>query len=206
MMATKEGLIKKTDLQEFANIRKVGKIAIKLSDTDSLISVQITNGRDEILVASHEGKCIRFSEEDVRPMGRDTQGVRSIKLDGKDYVVDMAVIKNGSQILTISENGFGKRSDPSDYRLQTRGGKGIKAGVFNAKTGKLVNLKQVKNSEDVIIITDNGTIIRLQATEISKIGRDTQGVRIMRIKDDNYKVVCASVTEHEEIEDDETEE
>ena len=205
MMATRNGLIKKTDLQEFANIRKVGKIAIKLNDDDTLISVQITNGRDEILVASHEGKCIRFSEEDVRPMGRDTQGVRSILLNKGDYVVDMAVIKNGCQILTVSENGFGKRSDPSDYRLQTRGGKGIKAGVFNSKTGLLVNLKQIRNTDDAIIITDNGTIIRLPAQEISKIGRDTQGVRIMRIKDDNYKVVCASVTEHQEEEETEEE-
>ena len=202
MMATRNGFIKKTDLQEFANIRKVGKIAIKLTPDDSLISINVTNGRDEILVASHEGKCIRFSEEDVRPMGRDTQGVRSIKLGKKDYVVDMAVIKNGSQILTISENGFGKRSDPADYRLQTRGGKGIKAGVFNSKTGLLVNLKQVKTDEDVIIITDSGTIIRLEAKEISKIGRDTQGVRIMRIKGDNCKVVCASVTAHEEVVED----
>ena len=198
MMATKEGLIKKTPLDEFAKIRKVGKIAIKLSDTDRLISVSITSGRDEILVASHEGKCIRFSEEDVRPMGRDTQGVRSIKLNDNDYIVDMAVLKNGCQILTVSENGFGKRSDPSDYRLQTRGGKGIKAGVFNSKTGMLVSLKQVKADQDIILIADNGTIIRMPAQEISKIGRDTQGVRIMRIKDDNYKVVCASVTEHQE--------
>ncbi len=198
MMATSEGLIKKTPLEEFAKIRKVGKIAIKLNDTDRLISVSVTSGRDEILVASHEGKCIRFSEEDVRPMGRDTQGVRAIKLSADDYLVDMAVLKNGCQILTVSENGFGKRSDPADYRLQTRGGKGIKAGVFNSKTGLLVNLKQVRNDEDVIIIADNGTIIRMPSTEISKIGRDTQGVRIMRIKDDNYKVVCASVTAHQE--------
>ena len=201
MMATREGLIKKTPLEEFAKIRKVGKIAIKLSETDRLISVNITSGRDEILVASHEGKCIRFSEEDVRPMGRDTQGVRSIKLNKDDYIVDMAVLKNGCQILTVSENGYGKRSDPNDYRLQTRGGKGIKAGVFNSKTGMLVNLKQVKPEEDVILIADNGTIIRMPAKEISKIGRDTQGVRIMRIKDDNYKVVCASVTEHQEEEE-----
>ena len=201
MMATREGLIKKTPLEEFAKIRKVGKIAIKLSETDRLISVNITSGRDEILVASHEGKCIRFSEEDVRPMGRDTQGVRSIKLNKEDYIVDMAVLKNGCQILTVSENGYGKRSDPNDYRLQTRGGKGIKAGVFNSKTGMLVNLKQVKPEEDVILIADNGTIIRMPAKEISKIGRDTQGVRIMRIKDDNYKVVCASVTEHQEEEE-----
>ena len=198
MLSTKNGFIKKTKLEEFANIRKVGKVAIKLVDDDQLISVSQTNGRDEVLIATHEGKCIRFSEEDVRPMGRDTQGVRSIKMNKGDYVVDMAIIKKGCQILTISENGFGKRSDPADYRLQVRGGKGVKAGIFNSKTGKLVNLKQIKEDEDVMLISDSGIIIRLEATQISKIGRDTQGVRIMRIKDPTYKVVCASVTAHQE--------
>ena len=198
VMATKNGLIKKTRLEEFAKIRKVGKVAIKLVDDDQLISISHTSGRDEILVATHEGKCIRFSEEDVRVMGRDTQGVRAIKMNKGDYVVDMAVIQKGCQILTVSENGYGKRSDPADYRLQTRGGKGIKAGIFNSKTGKLVNLKQIKEDQDVMLISDSGTIIRLEAKQISKIGRDTQGVRIMKIKDAAYKVVCASVTEHQE--------
>ncbi|MDR0850820.1 MAG: DNA gyrase subunit A [Christensenellaceae bacterium] len=201
IMATREGLIKKTKLEEFIKIRKVGKVAIKLNETDRLICVNVTSGRDEILIASHEGKCIRFSEQDVRIMGRDTQGVRSMKLGKNDYIVDMAVLKNGYQILTITENGYGKRTDPADYRLQSRGGKGIKAGVFSAKTGNLVNLKQVAQDEDVIIIADNGMIIRLRAKEISKIGRDTQGVRIMRIKDQNYKIVCASVTAHQDEED-----
>ena len=203
IMATKGGLIKKTSIDEFKHINKNGKIAIKLLESDSLISVDITNGRDEIIVATHEGKCIRFSEENVRKMGRSSQGVKSISLNKKDYVVDMSVIKKGCQILTISENGYGKRSDPNDYRLQTRGGKGIKAGVFNQKTGKLVNLKQIKMEQDVILISDSGTIIRLEAEQISKIGRNTQGVKIMRLKDKNYKVVCASVAEHEEQEEDE---
>jgi len=201
IMATQEGYIKKTKLEEFTNIRKVGKIAIKLNDTDRLISVNITSGRDEILIASHSGKCIRFSEENVRAMGRDTQGVRSMKLNGKDYIVDMAVLEKGNQILTISENGYGKRSDPADYRLQSRSGKGIKAGIFNEKTGMLVNLKQITEDKDVIIIADNGTIIRLRAKEISKIGRDTQGVRIMKLRGEDCKVVCASVTEHQNEED-----
>ncbi|MBQ3048222.1 MAG: DNA gyrase subunit A [Clostridia bacterium] len=198
IMATKKGLIKKTPVDQFKHINKNGKIAIRLVGDDSLISVDITNGRDEIIVASHEGKCIRFSEEDVRQMGRNSQGVKSISLNKNDYVVDMSVIKKGCQILTISENGYGKRSDPNDYRLQTRGGKGIKAGVFNEKTGKLVNLKQIKADQDVILISDNGTIIRLEGEQISRIGRNTQGVKIMRLKDKNYRVVCASVAEHEE--------
>lgn len=201
VMATKNGLIKKTSLEEFNKIRKVGKIAIKLLDDDKLISVNVSSGEDEIIVASHNGKCIRFKESDIRQMGRDTQGVRSLNLDKGDYIVDMAVIKPNSEIFTISEKGYGKRSDVSEYRLQIRGGKGIKAGVFNNKTGKLVNLKQIDGDSDIMLIADNGTIIRLRANEISKIGRDTQGVRTMRIKDDNYKVVCASVIPHEEEEE-----
>lgn len=198
VMATRNGLIKRTPMSEFASIRKVGKIAIKLTEGDVLIGVQISTGKDEIIIASHEGKCIRFKETDVKLSGRDTQGVKSLDLNKDDYIVDMSIIDPEAEIVTISSNGYGKRSDPSDYRLQLRGGKGIKAGIFNDKTGYLVNLKQVHDNEDVIIIADNGTIIRLEAKEISKISRDTQGVKVMRIKDDNYRVVCASVSAHEE--------
>lgn len=203
IMATKNGLIKKTALSEFASIRKVGKIAINLTEGDELISVQLTSGRDEILVASHEGKCIRFSEEDVRLMGRDTQGVKSMKLDGGDYVVDMTVVKDGYEVLTVSELGYGKRSELEDYRLQSRAGKGIKAGVFTKKTGKLVNLKLINPDDDVMVIADNGIIIRMRAKEISKIGRDTQGVRMMKMKDQG-SVVCVAIADpFEEIEEEE---
>ena len=130
----------------------------------------------------------------------DTQGVRSIKLAKDDYVVDMAVITEGNQIITISENGYGKRSDESEYRTQTRGGKGVKAGNFSAKTGKLVNLKQIGENQDIMLIADSGIIIRLKAEDISLIGRDTQGVKIMRLKD-GAKIVCVSVAEHEEEEE-----
>ncbi len=205
MLATKNGLIKKTALTEFANIRKTGKIAISIVDGDELISVQLTNGKNEIILASHEGKCIRFSEDDVRAMGRDTQGVKSISLNKGDYVVDMAVIKEGYDVITMTENGYGKRSSTDDYRLQNRGGKGVKAGVFNAKTGKLVNLKLVSSDEDIMIITSNGTIIRVSAEDISTIGRDTQGVRIMRIDDSTVsKIAISPKSEAEEDEGDET--
>ena len=175
-------------------------------ENDKLISVEVTNGTDEIILATHEGKCIRFSEKDIRRLGRNSQGVRSIKLSQDDYVVDMSVLKDGYDILTISEHGYGKRSDKADYRIQSRGGKGIKAGVFNEKTGKLVNLKQVNDEQDVILISDNGTIIRIKASQISKISRNTKGVKIMRLKDSHYKVVCASVTAHQEEESNFTEE
>lgn len=206
IMATKNGLIKKTTIDEFRHINKNGKIAIKLLENDKLISVEVTNGTDEIILATHEGKCIRFSEKDIRRLGRNSQGVRSIKLSQDDYVVDMSVLKDGYDILTISEHGYGKRSDKADYRIQSRGGKGIKAGVFNEKTGKLVNLKQVNDEQDVILISDNGTIIRIKASQISKISRNTKGVKIMRLKDSHYKVVCASVTAHQEEESNFTEE
>ncbi len=191
IMATRQGLIKKTNLTEFESIRKTGKIAISLVDDDELIGVDMTTGYDEILMASHEGKCIRFAEEEVRPMGREAQGVRSIKLEKDDYVVDMAIARNGLEVLTISEKGFGKRSDLIDYRLQSRAGKGIKAGVFNNKTGKLVNLKLIDPENDVMLIADNGIVIRIRAKEISKIGRDTMGVRVMKFKGD-AQVVCVS--------------
>ena len=191
IMATRQGLIKKTDLSEFESIRKTGKIAISLLDGDELIGVDMTTGYDEILMASHEGKCIRFAEEEVRPMGREAQGVRSMKLDDGDYVVDMAIARNGVEVLTISEKGFGKRSELIDYRLQSRAGKGIKAGVFNDKTGKLVNLKLINPDNDVMLIADNGIVIRIKAKDISKIGRDTMGVRVMKFKGD-AQVVCVS--------------
>lgn len=181
-MATRNGLIKKTNLEEFRSIRKTGKIAISLVEGDELIGVDMTSGDDEILMASREGKCIRFAEKDVRAMGREAQGVRSMKLNDGDYVVDMAVVRPGLEVLTVSTNGFGKRSDIDDYRLQSRAGKGIKAGVFNDKTGKLVNLKLIDSQNDVMLIANNGVVIRVRAQDISKIGRDTMGVRIMKFK------------------------
>ena len=180
-LATKNGLIKRTSLDEFASIRKVGKIAITIVEGDELISVQHTSGNDDVIVASYEGKCIRFNESDVRAMGREAQGVKSMELNDGDFVIDMAVIKDGYEVITMTEHGYGKRSDISDFRQQNRAGKGVKAGVFNDKTGKLVSLKLVSESEDLMIITNNGTIIRVAAEDISKIGRDTQGVRVMKI-------------------------
>lgn len=197
-MATHKGLIKKTALEEFANIRKVGKIAIKITEGDELISVQFTTGEDELIIASKEGKCIRFSEKDVRPMGRDTQGVKAMSLNEDDYLVDMLIVKPDCEILTLTSNGYGKRSDVEDYRLQGRAGKGIKAGVFNEKTGYLVNLKIVSEQEDIMIITGNGTIIRMHVADITKIGRNTQGVRVMRVKDSEVATVAIAPREDDE--------
>lgn len=200
MMATKNGLIKKTAVDQFERINKSGKIAIALNDGDELISVQFTGGRDELLIASSSGKCIRFSEEDVRAMGRDTMGVRSMRLDEGESVVDMTVVHDGCEVLTVSQFGYGKRTDIDEYRLQSRGGKGVKAGVFNEQTGRLVNLKLVDPEDDIMLIADNGTIIRMHVNEISKISRDTRGVRMMKIKGGG-EVVCVAATPYEEEEE-----
>lgn len=197
VMITRQGLIRKSELEEFEVVRSNGKIAITLNEGDELIEVERTTGENDILVASHNGKSIRFNEADVRRTGRGSQGVRSIKLDEDDFVVDMAIIEQGKKVITISEKGFGKRTDPSEYRLQSRAGKGIKAGNFTDKTGKLVNLKLVDESEDIILIADNGTMIRIKADQISEIGRNTQGVTIMKLRG-NAKVVAMALTPHDD--------
>ena len=201
VLATKNGLIKKTKLLEFANIRKNGKIAISLNEGDELVNVMTSDGNDEILIASSDGKCSRFSEEKIRAMGRTAAGVKSMDLSEGEHVVAMTVIKDkDAQIITISENGYGKRNKVEDFRLTSRGAKGVKAGEFNEKTGKLVGLKQVNIEDDLMIIADNGVIIRTPAKDISLIGRGTQGVRIMKLREGS-KVVCLATSEHEEPEE-----
>ena len=195
-MATQNGLIKKTDTEQFKRIPKNGKIAIKLNEDDRLISVQFTTGEDEILIASRAGKCIRFSEKDVRPTGRGTQGVKAITLGKEDIVVDMLIVDKTQDIFTLTSLGYGKRSSVEDYRLQSRGGKGIKAGIFNEKTGELVNMKLVTDENDIMIITTGGTIIRMHADSISRIGRSTRGVRVMNVKDS--LVATVDVTERDD--------
>lgn len=194
MLATRDGLVKRTAFTEFESIRKVGKIAITLTDGDELISVQILSDGDEILLASSGGKCIRFPATSVRPTGRSSMGVRSIRLGSGERVVDMAVIKKDStqEVLTVSRLGYGKRSDLDEYRIQSRAGKGTLAGKFNETTGELVNLKLINPTDDVMMIADNGIIIRIRAEEISKISRNTKGVRIMRMKNEG-NVVCVAV-------------
>lgn len=200
IMATKNGLIKKTPLKEYDNIRKGGKIAIKLLDGDELIGVDITSGRDDILIASHEGKCIRFNETDVRQVGRDSQGVKSMKLSENDAVIDMAIVRENGKIITISENGFGKQTDASEFRLQQRGGMGVKAGIFNEKTGKLVALKQIEEDSDLVMIADNGVIIRTHTDDISTYSRLSQGVKIMKLRG-NSKIVSVALTKREDEEE-----
>ena len=199
IMSTRQGLIRKSDVSEFESVRTSGKVAITLLDGDELIEVEKTDGNDDVIMASHNGKCIRFSEKDVRRTGRGSVGVRSMKLDDDDYIVDMAIIREGEdkKVITISEQGFGKRTEESEFRIQSRAGKGIKAGNFNDKTGKLVNLKLVSPDEDIIIIADNGTMIRVRADQISEIGRNTKGVTIMKLRQ-GTKVVAMALSPHDD--------
>lgn len=196
IMATKHGLIKKTSLSEFERINKNGKIALTLVENDSLIGVELSSGDDEILVAASDGKCIRFSEKDIRATGRGSQGVKSMSFNEGEHAIDMTIVKAGSQIITISENGYGKRSDVDEYRLQGRGGMGIKAGVFNEKTGKLVAMKQTSGDEDLLITTDNGVVIRTPIDSISHLSRVSQGVKVMRLKGD-AKIMAVALAEKE---------
>lgn len=201
-MATKQGLIKRTSLEEFERIQTNGKIAISLTEGDELIGAQLTTGEDELLMASTGGKCIRFAESDVRPTGRTSQGVRSIKLAESETVVDMTKVKDGVEVFTLTENGYGKRSDISEYSLQGRAGKGVKAGNLTEKTGNIVNLKLIDpENEDIIIIADNGITIRIHADEVSKMSRATQGVKVMRLKDETAKVAACAVVPRSEDEE-----
>ena len=204
VMATRGGLIKRTALSEFANLRKSGLISIVLREDDELIRVALTDGREDILVGTKKGMSIRFAEADMRPIGRAAMGVKAIELDAGDEVVDMAVTEEGAQILSLTELGYGKRTAVEEYRPQSRGGKGIKAMNLTEKTGCLVCQLPVHDGEDVMIITDDGTIIRTPVSSITTLGRNTQGVRIMRVTDSKVVGIARAEAEEEELEDAET--
>jgi len=206
MLATKRGLIKKTPLEEYESIKRNGKIAIKFNDDDELIDAVITDGDSELIVASSAGMSIHFHESVVRPMGRTAMGVKAMNLAKGVNLVAFTAVKAGDEILTVTSNGYGKRSDLEDYPLQGRAGKGVKAGVFNDRTGSLVCLSVIPADTDVMMITDSGVIIRVEADEISKIGRATQGVRIMKLKGDKINVMAVALTPHEEAADNEQDE
>ena len=204
VMCTKKGIIKKTSLSDYNSIRKGGLIAISLDDDDELIKVERTDGSNEIIVATNKGMAIRFSEQNVRPMGRVTRGVKAITLRDDDYVIGMCIPSEGFELLAVTENGYGKRTSLSEYRVQTRGGIGIKTYKCSEVTGHVVGIYSVDDSEDIILITSEGIIIRISAADIRTIGRTTKGVRLMRL-DEGVKVVSMGKTEHEEKEDEESE-
>lgn len=200
IMGTKNGVIKRTALEAFKNVRKTGIIALELDEGDELRFASLSDGTKSLLVATKKGKAIRFSESDVRPMGRTARGVRSIRLRADDEVVAMAVCADDAEILTISETGYGRRSDVTDYRLQSRGGKGI-TNYKVEKYGDIAAVLTVTEEEDVIMISSDGIIIRIAAAGISKFARPSKGVRVMKFgKNNDAIVLSASCAPHDEDE------
>lgn len=196
-MITKRGIIKKTDLTDYDTIRKGGLIAIGLREDDELIHVELTDGDNNIIVGTKKGICIRFKESDVRPMGRGASGVRAILLNEDDFVVGAGCCKDGADILTITENGYGKKTDLDEFKIQNRGGKGLFGYKITEKTGDVAGISIVTDDNDVMVITSDGVIIRTAVDEISKFGRTTQGVKVMRL-DEGVKVVSITSTDKDE--------
>ena len=200
LMATKNGLIKKTPLQEYNSSRKTGLLAITLKDDDELIDVRLTDGQDNVVLVTKKGLCITFDEKDVRPVGRSAQGVLGIRLDEDDTVIGMeSIVSNnkGVTLLAITENGFGKRTELDEYRVQNRGGRGVITYKITPKTGNIVGIRMAKEDDDVMLITNSGTIIRINVKDVSILGRATQGVTLMRTNE-NEKVVSIETVEPEE--------
>ena len=204
VMATRNGLIKKTASDEFANLRKKGLIAIALREDDELIAVELTKGESDLMMATRMGQAIRFAESDVRAMGRNSMGVRSIDLADGDEVIALAKVEEGKQVLAITQNGNGKRTEIDEFRTQSRGGKGILAMRLTEKTGLMAAQMLVDPDEDIMLITDDGTIIRMPVSGISVIGRVSQGVRVMRVEGES-RIVGVTATEREEDAAEETE-
>ncbi len=200
VFATRGGVIKKTPMSDFDNIRRGGLIALGLREGDELIGVMLSGGDDEFLVGTRQGKCIRFHESDVRPMGRTATGVRSIQLEEGDEVVDVNRVVPGMAVLSITERGMGKRTPEDQYRSQSRGGKGIIATAITEKTGELACMKLCDGTEDIMLIRDDGTIIRMPVEQISVISRNTQGVRLMRV-DEGTRVVSVALVPHDDGEE-----
>lgn len=200
LMATKNGQIKKTSVMEYSNIRPSGLLAISLRDDDDLIEVKVSDGDQEILMGTKKGQCIRFRETDVRPTGRTSMGVRGMTLNGEDEIIGMQLISQGTELLAVSENGLGKRTDLEDFTVQNRGGKGVKYYRITNRTGDIIGFKIVHPSQDIMLITTAGIIIRLRISEISKFGRITQGVKLMNVGDD-IKVVKIAKVREEDIEE-----
>ncbi|MDZ7744332.1 MAG: DNA gyrase subunit A [Candidatus Saccharibacteria bacterium] len=193
-MCTVRGVVKKTPFEQYKNVRSSGLIAINLDDGDELKWIRMTDGDNEIVISTSQGQAIRFHEKDVRPMGRVARGVRGIRLRGGDYVIGMDIVQEGSNIFVISENGYGKRTKVSQFTPHARGGVGIRSAIVNKKTGQLIGVKSlVDENQEVIIISSQGQTIRLGLKDIPALGRATQGVRIMRLNDDDKVVSLALV-------------
>lgn len=202
IMATKEGKVKKTTLEAYSRPRRDGIIAININESDSLLEAALTDGESNVILANRKGRAIRFHEDEVRDMGRNTSGVKGMDLGDDNELVDMVVIKNthGATVLAISENGYGKRSLVEDYREQSRGGKGVITLKVTKKTGELIALKDVSDKDDLMVITEGGKVIRMSCDGIRTMGRNTQGVRIMRLDSEGKIAAVTRVVNEEEDE------
>ena len=198
ILATRNGIIKKTQLDQFENTRKSGLMAISIREDDELIKVELIDENEEIILVTAEGKTIRFKEGDVRNTGRTAMGVKGINLSPDDYVVSMEVVREDTDLLVVSEKGFGKRTDINEYRVQNRGGKGVKTYNVAEKTGKLVGAKIVTKEDEALLINNDGTVIRLKVSNISRQGRNTRGVTLMKTEEGQFIVSIALMLEHEE--------
>lgn len=200
VMLTKDGTVKRMAQNALKNIRSTGIRAITLDEGDELISVRQTSGDENVFIATHDGMAICFAEDDVRPMGRTAVGVRGIRLREGDYVVGAGTSGSGAAILSITENGYGKRTLTGEYTLQHRGGMGLKNYNVTEKTGAVVDMKIVNEEDDLLVVSDDGTIIRMAVSDISVLGRSTQGVRVMRVGD-GARVISIARTDKEETEE-----
>jgi DNA gyrase subunit A len=201
IFTTLQGVTKRTPVSGFANIRANGLISISLRDDDELISVRLTDGKKHIIIGTRKGMLVRFEETDIRSMGRTASGVRGIRLRKDDYVVGMEILEPGQEVLVVTENGYGKRTSEEEYRLQSRGGVGIKTSQITDKTGPLSAVKAVDGSEDLMLITINGMLIRMDVNSISITGRSTQGVRLIRLGNEELVATVAKVEKAEDEEE-----
>jgi DNA gyrase subunit A len=206
IMATKKGVVKKTKLKEYDNIRKGGLTSVTLRENDELIDVKLTDGEQDIILVTRNGMAIRFNEQDARPIGRVSQGVKGIGLENSDYVIGMEVCVEDSYLLVVTENGFGKRTELEEYKVQTRGGKGVLTYRVTEKTGSIAGMKIVKEKDEIMIISSDGTIIRLNVDDISVLSRATQGVTLMRMSEGINVVTIARIINEGDSETDDQEE
>jgi DNA gyrase subunit A len=199
VFSTKEGLVKRVAVSEFESIRQSGKIAISLRDGDELIAVKQTTGDDEVIIAGANGKAVRFNENDVRPMGRNAAGVRGFNVDGSE-VIGMTTDKEGEYILAVTQGGYGKKSPLEDYRLTNRGAKGVKTINITEKNGPLVSMRAVTGKEELLIVTDEGIVIRISLKNVGTYGRNTQGVKLIQLGE-GHSVSSVAVIPVEEVEE-----
>jgi DNA gyrase subunit A len=203
MMITKQGTVKKTPLSEYSNPRAGGIIAINLEDSDELMGVKMTDGSQEIIIGTRDGLAIHFKEEEVRPIGRVGKGVRGIELRKEDQVVGMEVVKKEEIILVATENGYGKKTKVKEYRIQSRGGKGVINIKANERNGRVISIKRVSDNDDIMVITQKGVVNRQPVKAISTMGRNTQGVRLIKLQEGDRLVSVARMIHESEVPKDE---